>query len=179
MTHNLNIFIRILTERSNENTASIVTLYNQKLFGTCLSLLRQELDSLIRVCYLHTLSDTSEIERLIDDTINGIEWKKNGNRITDRKMVNIASQYNHWAPEVYDFGNCFTHLTNFHNYKHNDPLKNIDEKGKLTIKQYLSSYHGFPTKKELTFENVIPYLPKIAEKVSNNLKSYIQHLSSK
>lgn len=124
MTPRLNVFIRILKQRSNENTASILLLHGQGYFGTCVSLLRQELDSLIRVCYLHTLKDNAEIDRLINDTISGVEWEKMGKRITDRKMVNIASQYNHWAPEVYDFGNCFTHLTNFHDYKKKRPIVN-------------------------------------------------------
>jgi hypothetical protein len=157
MTPNLNNFVRIVTERSNENTASILTLHHQKNYGTCISLLRQELDSLIRVCYLNTLSDTNEIERLIKDTVNGIQWGKDRKRITDRRMVNIASQYNHWAPEVYDFGNSFTYLTNFHDYRNNDPLKNLDTTQKQTIRHYLNSYHGFQAASEITFDNVIPY----------------------
>lgn len=172
-------FTRILTQRSNENTASIKLLHEQGHFGTCISLLRQELDSLIRVCYLHRLTDNSEINSLIEDTLSGIEWKKNDKRITDRKMVNIASQYNPWAPEVYDFGNCFTHLTNYHDYKNNDPLLTLELTSKLTIKHYLNSYHGFPITKEVTFQNVIPFIPQVAMKVSNNLQSYIVHLKSR
>jgi hypothetical protein len=179
MTPKLNDFTRILTQRSNENTASIVLLHGQGYFGTCISLLRQELDSLIRVCYLHTLTDNAEIDRLIDDTIGGVEWEKNGKRITDRKMVNIASQYNHWAPEVYDFGNCFTHLTNYHDYKQNDPLLTLDTTSNQTIKHYLNSYHGFPMTSDVTFQNVIPYIPQVAMKVSNNLQAYIAHLNSR
>jgi hypothetical protein len=179
MTPKLQDFIRILTERSSENTASILLLHGQRLYGTSISLLRQELDSLIRVCYLHTLTSPAEIDRLIDDTISGVEWEKNGKRITDRKMVNIASQYNHWAPEVYEFGNCFTHLTNYHDYKTNDPVNNLDTATKQTIKGYLHSYHQFPATKDATFENVIPYIPEVARKVSNNMRSYLNNLSSR
>lgn len=179
MTSKFNDFIRILTQRSTENTASIKLLHEQELFGTCITLLRQELDSLIRVCYLHTLTDTSEIDRLIHDTLDGVEWKKNSKRITDRKMVNIASQYNHWAPEVYDFGNCFTHLTNYHDYKLNDPLLSLDPIAKKTIKHYLNYYHGFPMIGDVTFQNIIPYIPQVAVKVSNNLQSYISQLESR
>ena len=168
-----------MTELSKENTESILLLHSQQLYGTSISLLRQELDSLIRVCYLHTLTSNNEIDKLINDTINGVEWEKNGKRINDRKMVNIASQYNHWALEVYDFGNWFTHLTNYHDYKNNDPVKGLDAATKQTIKHYLNSYHQFPLTMEITFENVIPYVPVVARKVSNNLQSYISNLSSR
>ena len=179
MTTNLGKFIEIVTKRSIENTSSIMILHNHENYGTCISLLRQELDSLIRVCYLNTLSDNLEITRLINNTINGIEWEKNGKRIFERKMVNIASHFNSWATDVYDFGNSFTHLTNFHDYKNNDPLRNIDVAKKATIKQYLKSYHQFPESLEITFENIIPYIPKVAEKVSNNLNVYIGNLENR
>lgn len=179
MTPRLNDFIRILVERSKANTAAILLLYEQELFGNCVSTLRQELDSLIRVCYLNALMETAEIDRLIEDTVNGVEWKINDKRITDKKMINIASQYNHWAPEVYQFGNCFTHLTNYHDYQHIDPLVNLDMKVKHTIKQYLNTYHAFPIINDVTFQNVIPYLPKVAEKISHNLQSYITDLKSR
>ena len=179
MTTNLENFLRIVTERSNEHTSSIFILHQQSNYGTCIGLLRQELDSLIRVCYLNTLLDIQEIESLIADTINGAQWKKDGKRITDRKMVEIASLYNHWAPEVYEFGNNFIHLTNFSDYKNIDPLRNFDQDHKLRIRQYLSQYHFFPTAIDITFENVAPYIPQIAKKVSDNLKSYLSDLAKK
>ncbi|PMD99537.1 hypothetical protein BWI97_00865 [Siphonobacter sp. BAB-5405] len=179
MTPKLADFKRILMQRSNENTKSIRLLHEQELFGTCISLLRQELDSLIRVCYLHTLTNDLELNKLIEDTVNGVEWRKNGERITDRKMVNIASQYNHWAPEVYNFGNCFTHLTNYHDYEQNDPLLTLDLELTQKIRNYLNSYHGFPLTSEVNFQNVIPYIPEVALKISNNLRLYIDHLNSR
>lgn len=151
------------------------SLHHQRIFGPCISLLRQELDSLIRVCYLNRIEDASLKKSLIEDTINGIEWTKNGKRITDRKMVNIASEYNHWAPEVYDFGNCFTHLTNFHDYQNIDPLDDLDPYKKRIIIGYLSHYHGY-SGNDLNFERIIFFLPMVADKVSNNLISYLKDL---
>lgn len=179
MIPNLKQFIEIVIDRSNENISSILTLHSQEKYGTCISLLRQELDSLIRVCYLNNLKDNDEIERLINKTINGIEWEKNGKRIFDRTMVNIASQHNSWAAEVYDFGNSFTHLTNYHDYKKNDPLKNLEETKRMTVKQYLKSYHQFSESLEITFENVIPYIPKVANKVSDKLRGYLNLLENR
>lgn len=163
MQDSLNIFVRIVKERSLENISSIMPLFEQEHYGTCIPLLRQELDSLIRVCYLNKQS-LSERKRLINDTILGVEWRKNENRITDRKMVNIANQYNHWASDVYDFGNCFTHLTNFHDYKTEDPILSIQKEKKEIIKKYLSYYHGFSKDKEINTQNILPDIPKVVQK---------------
>jgi hypothetical protein len=176
MNTSLSDFIRLTKERSKENTLAILTLHAKGLFGPTISLLRQELDSLIRVCYLLRINNLTDRYKLIQDTLSGLEWKIDNNRITDRKMVNIASQYNHWAPEVYDFGNSFTHLTNFHDYKQNDPLKLMDDSKKQAIRKYLNSYHFFPSSQPVTFENVIHYLPQVATKVSDNLHSYLKDL---
>lgn len=63
--------------------------------------------------------------------------------------------------------------------KKNDPLLTLDPKLKQTIKIYLNSYHGFPVKSDVTFQNVIPYIPQVARKVSNNLLKYITDLNSR
>jgi hypothetical protein len=171
-------FIRLTKDRSDSNISAILTLFNQKLYGQATAILRQELDSLIRVCYLLALPDSAERQRLINSTINGVKWKIGKSNVTDRDMVKVASRYNHWAPEVYDFGNRFTHLTDFHDYKTIDPLATLEVSQKQMIRHYLSSYHQFPGEMQITFENVISYLPKVARKVSNNLNSYLSDLES-
>ena len=178
MTDTLVKFTRLTRNRSRDNTLAIQLLHFQGLYGQATSILRQELDSLIRVCYLLTISDLNERLRLISDTIAGIKWKVNGQSITDRKMVTVASQYNHWAPEVYDFGNSFTHLTNYHDFKNSDPLAQLSIDQKNTIKHYLNSYHAFGTIREVTFENVIPFVPQVAHKVSDNLNRYLDDLEN-
>ncbi len=45
-------FCEIVKKRSEENSKSIKLLYEQKLYGNCISILRQELDSMIRVLFL-------------------------------------------------------------------------------------------------------------------------------
>jgi hypothetical protein len=98
--------------------------------------------------------------------------------LTDRKMVDIARQYNHWAPEVYQFGNSFTHLTNYHDFKNTDPLLQLDANRKATIRHYLHTYHFFPNDGAITFERVVPFIPKVARKVSDNLNSYLNDLEN-
>ena len=179
MADSLEKFIRLTRDRSRDNTRAIQSLHAQELYGQAISILRQELDSLIRICYLLTISNFNERLRLINDTLNGTKWKINGQNITDRKMVTVATQYNHWAPEVYDFGNSFTHLTNYHDFKNSDPLAQLTNDQKNTIRHYLNTYHSFGSIKEVTFQNVIPFVPQVAHKVSDNLNSYLDDLENK
>lgn len=179
MTDSLSRFIRLTRDRSGDNTRAIQSLHAQGLHGQATSILRQELDSLIRVCYLLTIADYNERLRLINDTLDGNKWKIKGQNITDRKMVTVASQYNHWAPEVYDFGNSFTHLTNYHDFKNSDPLVQLSAEQKGTIRHYLNAYHAFGEIREVTFQNVIPFIPQVAHKVSGNLNCYLDDLENK
>ena len=66
---NLKQFCMIIQKRSEENDKSIKLLYKQKLYGNCISILRQELDSMVRVLFL--LSQEQEIRQcLIQQTLN-------------------------------------------------------------------------------------------------------------
>jgi hypothetical protein len=179
MSDNTSKFIRLTRDRSHDNLRAIMSLHFQGLYGQETAILRQELDSLIRVCYLLTITDPNERLRLIDDTLNGVKWVINGKSLTDRKMVNIAQQYNHWAPEVYDFGNSFTHLTNYHDFKTTDPLLQLDASRKTAIRRYLNTYHFFSDGDAVTFNNVVPFIPRVAQKVSDNLNRYLDDLENR
>lgn len=172
-------FIRLTKDRSSDNLTAIISLHEQQLYGQALAILRQELDSLIRVCYLLTISDQVERLRLIEDTLNGQKWRVNNKVLTDREMVTTATHYNHWAPEVYEFGNAFTHLTNFHDFRTTDPLQQLDNSKKALIIHYLNSYHQYPTNQELTFQSFIPYILRVAQKVSGNLGGYLEDLEQR
>jgi hypothetical protein len=173
MNTNLQTFIRFTEDRSQSNLKAIEALCDLQLYGQAVSILRQELDSLTRVCYLIATTDPVERQKLVDDKVSGTKWS-----IGDGQLVQRAKLYNSWATDVYFFGNNFTHLTDFHDYKVNDPLLKLSSDEKEQLRYYLHSYHQFPTDRELSFDNVVPYIQKVANKVANNLKSYLRHLQA-
>ena len=170
-------YIRLCKDRSDSNIAAIHSLFVQQLYGQAVALLWQELDSLVRVCHLLTISDFSKREKFMN--LAGKRWKKGGNQITDSSLVDVANRYNSWARDVYDFGNKFTHLSDYHAYKSLDPLATLDISKKVCIEQYLTSYHQYPGGLPITLEHVIPYLPKVADKVVTNLSSYLKDLKER
>ena len=151
-------FIEIVKTRSAENKKSIHLLFENGIIGNCISILRQELDSFIRVIYLGKLGDMNERQRLMGLTINGQEWNEltiNGKlkKITDRDMVNFANVLFGYINYVYKFGCGFIHLSNNHDFQNENPFEN-----------------------ELTLENFKPYLLMVYEKVSSNMLYHLDEL---
>ena len=85
---NLAILLRQIRNRSIEHQQAMQLLSQANLAGQMVAVLRQELDSMVRVIYLLTQS----LERralLIEASINGQKWSQENSRasVTDREMV--------------------------------------------------------------------------------------------
>ena len=147
-------YIELIKTRSEENRKSIGLLFGQNLIGNCLSILRQELDSFIRLIYLGRISDIPERERLMNQTLNGEKWKvqtfnHKWKSVTDREMVEKATKLKGYIQYVYKFGCAYIHLSDFHNYKIENPFDKLSFAQQFDIKMYLNQYHGFSQQNEL------------------------------
>lgn len=172
-------FCRLVRERSIAHKKAIHLLSGNQLAGQMMSILRQELDSMVRVIFLLTL-DLGERNHLIQQTLSGQRWRLiNNSIITDKQMVDLADRFNGWTQSVYKFGCAFIHLSSFHDYGSNDPFKTLLISESNSIKTHLNTYHGFSLSHDLTMENVARFLPMIFDKISDNLEWYIQTLERK
>ena len=70
---NLAIFLRQVRSRSLEHQRAMELLASARLAGQMVSVLRQELDSMVRVIYLLTQSPERR-ELLIDASVRGEKW---------------------------------------------------------------------------------------------------------
>lgn len=169
--------------RSLENQKAFKVLMENGCYGVAAGLLRQELDTLIRVaylCYGNLASD--EVHRLVRDSVEGKRWRKINTKgkvvpVTDREMVNLANQIGGWESHVYDFGCKFIHLSDAHNYKFSDPTSSISESDRASIISYLKEKHEYPHN-ALSFDLVKPYLIKVMKKITGNIESLSEILVS-
>lgn len=160
--------------RSKENKEAIEILFRNRLYGQVVATLRQELDSMVRCIFLLNIPDLNQREKLISQMLEGKRWKNQQNRIiTDRDMVEISNNLQGWTKSVYKFGCSFIHLSNFHNYREDDPFESLDNIEKENIKNHMYYYHGFNLNNDLTFDNVKPYLNNVFDKINSNLRCYI------
>ena len=174
-------FVELIRNRSEENKLSLNKLYENRLLGNCISILRQEVDTFIRIIYLGRLNSVQERERLINLTFNDEKWNtltvnSNMKIITDKDMVDIASEVKGYVQYLYKFGCGFIHLSNFHNYQNENPFKKLKLNEQIDIKFYLHQYHGFSIENNLTIESIENLIPKIFDKISQNMLYYNEQL---
>src|ERR1700728_3811345 len=91
----LAIFCRQVRARSADHATAMHLMYTNRILSVVVGILRQELDSLIRVIYLLSLSDRSLRQQLIDASVNGELWTVKGKKgkkrkVTDREMTDLA-----------------------------------------------------------------------------------------
>jgi len=172
-------FCRILRERSAEHTSAGQLLSANAHYGQVVSILRQELDSLVRTVFLLSL-DLEERQHYIQQTLNNEKWTKPNSRtqITDRHMVDLAGSLHGWTNSVYKLGCAFIHLSLMANYRNENPFQQLPSDEINDIKHHLNSYHGFPLQEDLSMMTISPYLLRVLEKVSSNLECYIASLES-
>lgn len=172
-------FCRILRERSAEHNSAGQLLFANGLYGQVVAILRQELDSMVRVMFL--LNQTLPIRRhFIGQTLQNIKWTLPNSRtqVTDRSMVDLSNSLYGWANSVYKLGCAFIHLSPMADYKNVNPFQQLSGMELADIKLHLHHYHGFPLTADLNMDTVNPYLLKVLDKVSSNLEFYIEGLAN-
>jgi hypothetical protein len=176
-------FCRQVRERSIEHQRAFQILTAQNLWGAALSLVRQELDSMIRVIYLLEIKDSVERARLIEDSINGRHWERKTakgklTRITDRDMVELALKNHKWIEQVYQYGCNLIHLSDWHDYQNNDPLDNVSEVERQKLRLEIESFHSKRIE-GFSFETLKWHAPYAIDKIASNLECYVKDLEKK
>lgn len=174
-------FIELIQNRSKENKESLQDDFAKKRIGKCISTLREELDSFIRVMYIGRISDTNERIKLMNQTLSGEKWtistvNNKLKKVTDKDMVDKANELKGYVQYVYKFGCGFIHLSDFHNYATTNPFNKLIDTEKADIKMYLNQYHHFPIDEELTIQNITSYIPDVFDKISSNLTCYFDNI---
>lgn len=127
------VFCRQIRARTAEHRAAMRAV--TELPGQMISILRQELDSLVRVIFLLAQRDRDDRGTLITLAVEGKPWTAQGSRqrVTDRQMVELAQSLHGWTRSVYRFGCAFIHLSNMHDYKERDPVLSISDEERNAI----------------------------------------------
>jgi hypothetical protein len=181
LTDVLETFCRQVRERSLEHRRALQALADANTPGVLTSILRQELDSMVRLIFLLTQDDRGYRNQLIDASVNGQRWRRRGSKekITDREMVDLANEFHGWTAAVYKFGCAFIHLSSQHDYGARDPFLALPSAEQASVISYLRYYHhGHPSTERPTFQDIIPLLPEVFEKVAANLECCLNDLEA-
>jgi hypothetical protein len=85
-------------------------------------------------------------------------------------MVDFAEGLTGWARRIYDYSNAFIHLSSQYDYGAHDPFRALDYDERTAIANYLQSNYGATITADWTFEEVADYVPKVFEKIAENLE---------
>ncbi|PRC90968.1 hypothetical protein [Solimicrobium silvestre] len=175
----LSIFLRQVRSRSREHLQAMQLLAQARLAGQMVSVLRQELDSMVRVIYLLT-RNLERRELLIEASVKGEKWLQENSRatVTDREMVDLSQSLQGWTQSVYKFGCAFIHLSGLHDYNDRDPLVQLPRQERHDILAHCRHYHGGSLTDDASFEDLVPFFPRVLEKIANNLESYLVALEN-
>jgi hypothetical protein len=182
MSKNTEAFCDMIRNRSNENRKAIQSFHTlQEVISPAFSILRQELDSMIRVIYLLSVTDIAQRRRLIDSTLQSKKWKvrtANGSwrDVTDREMVDLSQRLQGWTQSVYKFGCAFIHLSDFHNHLGQNPFDSLKESEREDILSQMRNYHGGPLRDNPDMAELASYVPKVFEKIASNLEYYLKQI---
>jgi hypothetical protein len=148
-------------------------------YGQLIAILRQELDSLVRTVFLLS-KDLNTRQHFINQTFQNIKWTQPNSKqaVTDRHMVELTDKLHGWTNSVYKMGCAFIHLSPMANYKNDNPFQQLTSSEIDDIKQHLHNYHGFSLIEPLNMITIRPFLLMVLDKVSDNLKCYINDLEN-
>ncbi|MES2434617.1 MAG: hypothetical protein V4586_12420 [Pseudomonadota bacterium] len=177
MIENLRKYMRLVDKRSCEHNVAFKLLYEQRLYGACAGLIRQEIDNLMRVDYLAFHIPLSDRDGLCRDALSGIRWEKTtrGGKpvsIQDVDFHTLAASNHSWVSLAYGYSSKFIHLTNFWDYDCSDPVVTMPAADRQQVISYLNTYHGFQGN-TLTMDQLIEYLPMVFEKIRSNVEFYV------
>jgi hypothetical protein len=177
-------FCTMIRNRSEENRRAMNCFSTtHSVLSPAFSILRQELDSMIRVIYLLEIPDLEERQRLIRSTLAGKRWevsthKGKARKVTDKEMVDLAQQLQGWTQSVYKFGCAFVHLSDFHNHQAQNPFQKLTKTEQQNVLTHMRNYHGGPMSNSPSMDEFSKYLPQIFDKIAGNLGCYLQHLEN-
>ena len=172
-------FCNIIRKRSKEHTKAMSRVHG--LPGMMVSILRQELDSMVRTIYLLSVDNIDERNRLIAQTLNGEVWtvttpKGKKKKVTDREMVKLSNDLHGWTLSVYKFGCAFIHFSNFHDYNECNPFEALNQEEQADILKHLRNYHGGPQTDTPSFDQISMYCPNVLKKITGNLECYVKDI---
>ncbi len=138
--------------------------------------LRQELDTLVRVMFL--LRQGIGVRRtLVQQTLDGERWKlPSGKLVTDRVMVDLANELEGWSEYVYKLGCAFIHLSDFHSGEDVALAARLSPDQCSDIRRYVQHYHGVQLSDEVRLSEVYSAADRIFEKISDNLEFCLEYV---
>lgn len=165
-----------MEHRLDDARKSFDILFGMKHYGSCISLLCQELNQVVRVRYLLNITP-DERNRLIDFTLNDKKWyvaeaNRKKKYLTDETFTAFAHSFDGWERAVCEFGESFKAISGSLNHPMKDPVAGLREDERDKIHRYIARYHDSNFPANFTIDELNPMLPMVFDRVAESLRKY-------
>ena len=150
------------SQKASETYDAFSILYANQKYATCVSLLRIQLDCYIRLLYLFAQTPDRR-QTLLEEFYRGDKWK-----VSDYNMLEGVSRFG-WERNINKLGCSFIHLSRLSDMNNTNVLTFVSEEDKQNIISFINQYHNATLTTEASNQDLITYLPKIMEKITDNL----------
>ena len=175
-------FFDAISQRSEEHQKAFDYAIKEKLYSQVGSIIRQELDSLIRLSYYECLSE-SDRQKIIKKFFAGEKVFPNDttlvNGVDSKGLLNKLPQLG-WAKHIYKVGCEFVHLTQLHNWEQGEPQLNFTNAERQDIKTNVDWWQKEYMKTDFVldinfgFKDLAAAAPGIFNKLRVNLLSMLK-----
>jgi hypothetical protein len=111
----IDLFLTGVATRSYHLVDGFVALIDDWNVISAAPILRLQLDNLTRTSYVVHAPRSDDV---VDEVIKGVEFRRmrapDGDRLLDRKLVELAREHHPWLPPVYEATSGWVHLSPFH-----------------------------------------------------------------
>lgn len=172
-------FLRAVRARSKENQSAFSDSLSSQHLGVAIGLLRQEIDSFVRLVYLDSVH-SPDAQKLLQEFADGERWtiSSGKSRVTDRTMVDIAKANYFWVEIAYTFGCKLIHLSQLADYNTTDPFQQMPPDDLNEIVGYLRQYHGY-SDGDIDLPRFTVLLPNVMNKIAGKVEEYCEKLDQR
>lgn len=147
-----------------------------KHYGSCISLLCQELNQVVRVLYLLNIAP-DERNRLIEFTLNDKKWyiaeaNRKKKYITEETFSVFTNSFGGWEKAICEFGESFKTVSGSLTHPMKDPVTALQADERDKIHRYITSYHDRNFPANFTIDELTPMLPVVFDRIAESLRAY-------
>jgi len=167
----LSTLLRSARERSREHVSSLPVLLENGNYGVAVALLRQEIDTFVRLVYLNAIGKHSALEMIEDFAATKRLRIRDGTKkriISEREMVELAAPSYHWVEPTYRLSCNLIHFSTFHDYQSTDPFSGISDDDRRAIIKFLHDYHGY-SDPDIDMTRFVRVLPNVMDKIARHV----------
>ena len=172
--YHLDMFLKPVLKRSLDLTEALIILVDKWHYTISGSLLRMQIDNLLRVNYIFQRKDNDKLllQFFREDSFRKLKHI-DGKRVTDKLLIEFAKNRYPWIEAVYEETSKFIHLSTKHFYA---TLVNIDKSTRTMTEHFSVGFDNWP---EHSLKEMLSAYNHATDSLLNLMKDWLSFKNKK